>query len=68
MKKQFKKKYPYADMSKFDFESDFDKNGNFQGSNIYFKNNDVLSTDITSDTFKNDPNMTKYLTINKPVE
>ena len=44
-----KKKYPYADMSKFDFESDFDKNGNYINSYIYFKNNDVLSTD----TFNN---------------
>ena len=67
-KKYFKKKYPYADMSKFTFEADFDKNAVFQGYHIWFKNNSFLSTDITSDTFKNDPNMTKYLTINKPVE
>ena len=67
-KKYLKKKYPYADMSKFDFEADFDKNAVFQGYHIWFKNNPFLSTDINSDTFKNDPNMTKYLTINRPVE
>ena len=67
-KKYFKKKYPYADMSRFTFEADFDKNAVFQGYHIWFKNNSFLSTDINSDTFKNDPNMTKYLYINKPVE
>ena len=67
-KKYFKKKYPYADMSRFTFEADFDKNAVFQGYHIWFKNNSFLSTDINSDTFKNDPNMTKYLTINKPVD
>ena len=30
VKKQFKKKYSHVDMSKFDFESDFDKNRTFQ--------------------------------------
>ena len=48
-KKYFKKEYPYADMSKFNFEGDFDENVVFQGYHIWFKNNSFLSTDINSD-------------------
>ena len=66
LKENFLKKYPYADMSKFSFESDFLPDGSWDQSHIYFINNENIQTDITSDTFKNDPNMTKYLYINKP--
>ena len=75
LKKFFKKKYPYADMSKFSFEADFNKDGVFQGYHVWFKNNDMVSTEVfkkdsnleeLNETFKNDPNMVKYLTINKP--
>ena len=48
-------------MNKLEFFANFDKNGNFIDSEIYFKNNEFLSTNIKSDTFKNDKNMTKYL-------
>ena len=65
-RKDFMKKYPYADMSKFYFEHDINKDGSWEKTTTYFKNNDMMSTDINSDTFKNDPEMTKYLTINKP--
>ena len=61
MKKQFLKKYPNTDMAKFEFFANFDKNGNFIDSEIFFKNNEFVSTNIKSDTFKNDKNMTKYL-------
>ena len=61
MKKQFLKKYPNADMSKFEFYANFHKNGNFIDAEIYFKNNEFVSTNIQSNTFKNDPEMTKYL-------
>ena len=61
MKKNFLKKYPNADMTKFEFFANFDRNGNFLGSQIFFKNNELLSTDIKNDTFKNYKNMTKYL-------
>ena len=64
----FKKKYPYADMSKFYFQHDINKDGSWEKTTIYFKNNEYVSTDISSDTFKNDPQMTKYLYINKPQE
>ena len=66
LKETFLKKYPFADMSKFSFESTFLKDGSWDYSKIYFINNKYIQTDIDSDTFKNYPNMTKYLTINKP--
>ena len=65
LKENFKKKYPYTDMSKFSFESTFLSDGSWDYSKIYFINSPWLQTDISSNTFKNDPNMTKYLTINK---
>ena len=64
-------------MSKFSFEADFSLDVVFQGYHVWFKNNDMISTDVfrkdsnlseLSDTFKNSPEMLKYLTINKPVE
>ena len=60
-KEFFWKKYPNADMSKFYFQHDFNKEGSWEKTTTYFKNNEFVSTDIDSDTFKNDPNMTKYL-------
>ena len=77
LKKFLKKKYPYADMSKFSFEADFDKNATFQGYHVWFKNNKFISTSVfkkgsnlseLNETFLQDPEMIKYLTINKPVE
>ena len=65
IKADFIKKYPNADLSKFDFEVDIKKDGTVGSTAIYFKNSDVLSTDITSDTFLNDKSMTKYLYSNK---
>ena len=65
-KKDFKKKYPYVDMSRFYFEHDINKDGSWNKTITYFKNNAYISTNITSDTFKSDPEMTKYLYINKP--
>ena len=46
MKKQFLKKYPNADMTKFEFFANFDKNGTFIDSEIFFKNNEFTSTNI----------------------
>ena len=50
-------------MSKFYFEHDINKDGSWEKTTTYFKNNEFVSTDINSDTFKNDPQMEKYLTI-----
>ena len=65
--KNFLKKYPNTDMTKFYFEHDINKDGSWEKT-TYFKNSPTVSTDIESDTFKNDSEMTKYLTINKPKE
>ena len=55
MWRDFLKKYPNADIDKFRFEVAVDKI------------DDTTSYDITSDTFKNDKEWTKYLTINKKI-
>ena len=65
MREKFIKKCPNADLSKFIFEVDLNKDGSVNSTAIYFKNSDVLSTDITSDTFLNDKSMIKYLYSNK---
>ena len=61
MKEEFLKKYPNADLSKFEFDVDLNQDGTIDSTSIFFKNSDVLSTDITSDTFLKDRSMTKYL-------
>ena len=66
LKENFLKKYPYADLSKFEFVQDYTKDGSFNGAKIYFINNKYIQTDIESDTFKNDPTVTKYIYIKKP--
>ena len=65
MKANFIKKYPNADLTKFEFVVSMKRNGDIDSTAIYFKNSDILSTDITSDTFLNDKSMTKYLYSNK---
>ena len=43
----------------------YNQDGTLGSTAIYFKNSDVLSTDIKSSTFLNDKSMTKYLYSNK---
>ena len=50
------KKYPNADLSKFDFKVDINQDGTVGSTAIYFKNSDVKSN-----TFLNDKSMTKQL-------
>ena len=61
----FIKKYSNADLSKFNFEVDINQDRTVGSTAIYFKNLDVLSMDIKSNTFLNDKSMTKYLYSNK---
>ena len=65
MRANFIKKYPNADLSKFDFEVNINKYGTVQSTAIYLKKSDAISTDIKSNTFLNDKSMTKYLYSNK---
>ena len=66
MRRDFLKKYPDADIDKFDFEVSMDQDLNVEKT-IYYKIDDTTSYDITSDTFLNNKEWTKYLTINKKV-
>ena len=65
LKADFLKKYRRADISKFEFKVYYNQDGTVESTAIYFKNSDVLSTDIKSSTFLNDKSMTKYLYSNK---
>ena len=64
-KADFLKKYPHADISKFEFNVYYNQDGTLESTAIYFKNSDVISTDIKSNTFLNDESMAKYLYSNK---
>ncbi len=66
MRRDFLKKYPDADINKFRFEVSVDQDLNVE-KNIYYKLDDTISYDITYDTFLNNKEWTKYLTVNKKV-
>ena len=59
-------KYPNADLTRFEFNSIVDQNGNVSSKKVFLKNkfDGSFETDITSDAFLNDPKMTKYPHIN----
>jgi hypothetical protein len=46
MKEDFRKKYPGAEMSKFDFQVTFAKDGTLESKDIFFKVTDLESYDI----------------------
>ena len=52
MKENFRRKYPNATLSKFDFEITFAKDGTVESRDIFYKVDDLTSYDITSDTFR----------------
>ncbi len=64
MRRDFPKKYPDADINKFRLEVSVDQDLNVK-KNIYYKLDDTISYDITSDTFMNNKEWTKYLTIKR---
>jgi hypothetical protein len=61
MKENFGRKYPNATMSKFDFEVTVAKDGTVSERNIFYKV-DLTSYDITSDTFRDNPERTNPYT------
>jgi hypothetical protein len=61
MKGNFRKKYPNATMSKFDFEVTFAKDGTVESRDIFFKVDELTSYDITSDTFRLNPELNTFL-------
>ena len=56
-----KKKYPNANMSKFDFEVDVDLSGKVTGVVVNYKVDEDTSYDITSYGFKSNPEWVKFL-------
>jgi hypothetical protein len=61
MKENFRKKYPNAIMSKFDFEVAFAKDRTVESRDIFYKVDSLTSYDITSVTFRTNPEWTKFL-------
>ena len=61
MKENFRRKYPNATPSKFDFEVTFAKDGTVESRDIFYKVDDLTSYDITSDTFRTNLEWTRYL-------
>ena len=57
----FSRKYPSADMSKFSFQVNINKDGSLESSKIYFNVDSISSFNVESDDFKNNPEYTKYL-------
>ena len=66
MRRGFLKKCPDTDINKFNFKVSVDQDLNVEKT-IYYKLDDTVSYGITSDTFVNNKQWTKYLTINKKV-
>jgi hypothetical protein len=65
-KRRFIKKYPYANLNKFEFQVDLDKDGDIDGYTVYYKIDDVSSYDITSGTFLNNKEWMKHLYWQEP--
>ena len=65
LKNNFHRKYPNADLSKFDFEVIIHKDGTLDSSKVYFiAIPHHTSYDIETSAFKNNPEYTKYLSSN----
>jgi hypothetical protein len=58
---KFKKDYPKADMSKFDFDVNIDLSGKVTGVVVNYKVDEDTSYDITSDGFKSNHKWVKFL-------
>ena len=64
-KRRFIKKYPDADVNKFEFDVELGPTGDITEYIVSYKISDGESYDITSETFLNNKDLVKYLTINK---
>ena len=61
LKGDFFKKYPSADMSKFDFQLSAAKDGTLESSDVYYMVDDISAFNIESEDFKGNKEYTKYL-------
>ena len=57
----FLKKYPKADMEKFAFQVDINKDGTLKSSRVFFQVDSMSAFDIKSKEFTSNPEYTKYL-------
>ena len=64
-KRRFIARYPFADVSKFEFDVELKTNGDIDKYVTSFKISDEDSYDITSSTFLNNKDFFKYPTNNK---
>ena len=55
LKGDFFKKYPLADMSKFDFQVNINKDGSLEDSRVYYNVDSISSFNVESNDFKNNP-------------
>ncbi len=62
-KREFLKKYQYADVSKFSFQVMLTDEGDIDRYETYFKLTENDSFDITSDTFLNNKKMDKIFNV-----
>ena len=64
----FFKKYPQADIDKFSFQVDINKDGTLESSKVFFSVDSISSFDVESKNFKTNPEYTKYLHSGSKVE
>ena len=64
----FLKKYPLADIDKFSFQVDINKDGTLESSRVFFSVDSISSFDVESKNFKSNPGYTKYLYSGSKVE
>ena len=61
LEKNFSKKYAKADVMKFAFQVDINKDGTLESSKVFFQVNASSAFDIESKEFTSNPKFTKYL-------
>ena len=61
LENNFFKKYPLADIDKFSFQVDINKDGTLESSKVFFSADSISSFDVESKNFKSNPEYTKYL-------
>ena len=68
LERGFFKKYPLANIDKFSFQVDINKDGTLGSSKVFFSVDSISSFDVESKNFKNNPEYTKYLYNGSKVE
>ena len=61
LENNFFKKYPLADIDKFSFQVDINRDGILESSRVFLSVDSISSFNVESKDFKNNPEYTKYL-------